>query len=174
MVGEKMIKRKSFTLIEILVVVFIIALMATLVTISVEAARKRSRDARRISDLTSVAAALQLYYADYHHYPVHNALPGADAKQKYMAMVGELWTAGYINNCPQDPNATLGIRPTPTSCQNYTEMSDSSDVGYRYSSEPATGAFYFMKTKVEDVSQATYAPDRDYIIKNGEPTSNPS
>lgn len=59
---------RSFTLIELLVVVFIIGLLASLVIVNLSSARANARDAKRISDLTTIASALQLYYADNHSY----------------------------------------------------------------------------------------------------------
>ena len=53
--------RRGFTLIEILVVMAIIGLLATIVLGSLSIARKKSRDARRVADLTQLHNALELY-----------------------------------------------------------------------------------------------------------------
>src|SRR6056297_2839321 len=62
-------KKKGFTLIELMVVVAIMGLLAALAVISLNNARARARDARRISDVKQVQTALELYYLDNHQYP---------------------------------------------------------------------------------------------------------
>lgn len=57
-----MSNKKGFTLIEILVVVFIIALLASIIIVSVNRARITSRDARRKADLAAVKTAVELYF----------------------------------------------------------------------------------------------------------------
>lgn len=60
-----MLNRKSgFTLIEMMVVVLIIALLATMILVESSYARKKSRDLQRMADLTRFAGALENYYAD--------------------------------------------------------------------------------------------------------------
>ena len=55
-------KHKGFTLIELLVVIAIIGILSSVVLASLNGARKKGRDARRISDLKQVQLALELYY----------------------------------------------------------------------------------------------------------------
>ena len=62
-------KRKGFTLIELMVVVAIMGLLAALAVISLNNARQRARDARRISDIKQIQTALELYYLDNNEYP---------------------------------------------------------------------------------------------------------
>lgn len=62
-------KMKCFTLIEILVVVIIIGIITAIVVPYYINARKDARDSRRISDLQSVATALEQYYAQNKIFP---------------------------------------------------------------------------------------------------------
>ncbi len=62
-------KGAGFTLIEILVVVAIIALLSSVILISVMSARQKGRDAKRLSDMTQMNTALELYFAAYKGYP---------------------------------------------------------------------------------------------------------
>jgi len=61
--------KKGFTLIELLVVIAIIGLLSTLAVVSLNNARQKSRDSRRVSDVKQVQTALELYYNDAGGYP---------------------------------------------------------------------------------------------------------
>lgn len=54
--------KKGFTLVELLVVIAIIGLLATLAFVSLNSARAKARDAKRVSDVRQVQSALELYY----------------------------------------------------------------------------------------------------------------
>jgi len=56
---------KGFTLIELLVVVAIIGLLSSIVLVSLQGARARARDARRMHDLDQIRTALILYNDTY-------------------------------------------------------------------------------------------------------------
>ena len=61
--------KKGFTLIELLVVISIIGVLASLVLVNFNAARERTRDVARKSDLDQVKKALRMYYNDNNLYP---------------------------------------------------------------------------------------------------------
>jgi len=61
--------QKAFTLIEMLVVISIIGILATLVAANLNSARSRARDAQRKSDIKNIQTALRLYYNDFGGYP---------------------------------------------------------------------------------------------------------
>jgi len=60
--GEKMKKNKGFTLVELLVVIAIIGLLSTLAFVSLNNARAKARDAKRVSDVRQIQSALELFY----------------------------------------------------------------------------------------------------------------
>jgi len=66
-------KNKGFTLIELLVVIAIIGLLATVVMTSLNSARKKGRDTRRIEDINQIKSALEMYYDSNGHYPSSTA-----------------------------------------------------------------------------------------------------
>ncbi len=59
----------GFTLIELLVVIAIIGMLSSIVLASLNSARSKGRDARRLSDMDQIHTALELYYDKYGKYP---------------------------------------------------------------------------------------------------------
>jgi len=62
-------KKKGFTLIELLVVIAIIGILSSVVLASLNTARLKSRDAKRVADIKQVQVALELYFDDNRKYP---------------------------------------------------------------------------------------------------------
>ncbi len=83
-------RQHGFTLIELLVVIAIIGVLSSVVLASLNSARQKGRDARRVSDIKQLQLALELYY---------------DANAKYPATLTDtaLVTPGYIAAIPKDP-----------------------------------------------------------------------
>ncbi len=105
----KKINKRGFTLIELLVVIAIIGILSSVVLASLNSARQKGRDARRIADIKQLQLALELYY---------------DANGKYPSAISTttVVTSGYIAAIPQDPStaaaysyAGLGSGATCTS-----------------------------------------------------------
>jgi prepilin-type N-terminal cleavage/methylation domain-containing protein len=61
--------QQGFTLIELLVVVAIISLLSSVVLASLNGARAKARDARRIADIHQMRLALELYFDSNNNYP---------------------------------------------------------------------------------------------------------
>ncbi len=84
---------KGFTLIELLVVIAIIGILSSVVLASLNSARKKGRDARRVSDLKQLQLALELSYDA-------NPTAGYPATMDIASIV----TPGYISLIPADPS----------------------------------------------------------------------
>lgn len=112
--------RRGFTLIELLVVISIISLLSSIVLTSVNSARAKARDARRVSDLRQISLALELYYDTNGSYPAEGCAGGQWALNRTdgIACWNDLQTklAPYISRLPVDP---LNTYP-PTDSGNHT------------------------------------------------------
>lgn len=82
---------RGFTLIELLVVIAIIGILSSVVLASLNTARQKGRDARRISDIKQLQLALELNY---------------DSAQTYPAALSTLVTNNYISSVPVDPSTS--------------------------------------------------------------------
>jgi len=83
-----MMKKKGFTLVELLVVATIISLLAVLGVNSYSALTKQSRDAKRKTDLENMRSALELYRSDNDY---------------YVGVLTTLAPSSYLKITPQDP-----------------------------------------------------------------------
>lgn len=95
----------GFTLIELLVVVSIIGVLASVVLVSLDAARDNARDAKRIQEMQSIVDALELYRLDNGVYPPHGPSDGSGCTSALCIenIADELEGGGYISVLPQDP-----------------------------------------------------------------------
>ena len=90
-----MIKRnKGFTLIELLVVIAIIGILSSVVLASLNSARQKSRDAKRISDIKQLQLALELVFDS------SNTL-------SYPATADATTLGSFISAIPQDPSTAV-------------------------------------------------------------------
>ncbi len=103
--------RRGFTLIELLVVIAIIGILSSIVLASLNSARKKGRDARRVADIKQIQLALELYYDANSNYPT---------SAQYSA---NLVSQGFISAVPVDPLSLLSYAyeaiGSGTTCSSY-------------------------------------------------------
>jgi prepilin-type N-terminal cleavage/methylation domain-containing protein len=101
--------RKGFTLIEILIVVAIIAILASVVLIGLGPTQQAGRDARRLSDLRQVQNGLELYFNRCGYYPgttLASPCPLPSAHNSWAEMTTALTTSNIgVSAVPNDPQA---------------------------------------------------------------------
>lgn len=121
----------GFTLIELIVVIAILGILATIGLTSFQTSQMKSRDARRKSDLEQVQRALEAYMNDYGNYPAANA-GGIDG----FLWGGEMKDAKdtlYMKQLPKDPRGNpeycyLTVAATPyTYYKLYAKLENSED-----------------------------------------------
>lgn len=141
----------GFTLVELLVVITILGILATIGLVAFTSAQARGRDTQRKSDLKQIASALELFYSDYGKYPDSGGGQIKACGYNSATSVGTLcvWGSGefrdtngsgntkttYFKSLPKDPIGTYNYyyRPVTVSSvanqgfQLYAELENSQD-----------------------------------------------
>jgi len=90
MIIKKFLKfKKSFTLLELLVVIIIVGILATAIMVFLSNARKKGRDTKRVAELGEIVKALDIYTTSY--------------GGKYPRGLRELVESGLLPVEPKDP-----------------------------------------------------------------------
>ncbi len=138
-------RQKGFTLLELLVVIGIIGLLASILVVNLTGARRRARDTKRIADVRGLQTAAEDYYGK---------------NGKYPATIGDLVTGNQISIWPHDP-----LAPSGTSC------AANSDLCYWYATYTPTGALgpqsYHMGASLEEQGSTLLNQDRDCVSTTG-------
>ena len=129
--------QKEFTLLELLIVIAIIGILASLLVVNFTGIRERSRDAQRKSNLRQIQSALELYRADNGKYP--NAV---NASIKNCPTIGTKTDFGnaeagtnpcgtiYLKKVPKDPSSSVSYN----NGEYYYEVSGANNTSYELAS----------------------------------------
>ncbi len=143
-------KKNGFTLIELLIVIAIIGLLAAISIVVLNGARQKSRDAKRVSDISVIRAALEEHWlraASYPSEPTPINLGTGDAES--------LTSNGF----EASPTGEIFLARVPVGAKSgeyYTYQSDNPNVGYTitFTTEGKTsygpgGTYYAHSTGVD-------------------------
>ena len=126
--GMSLKQQKGFTLIELLVVISIIGVLSTIAMTSLNGARAKARDVKRMTEIGEIQKALELYYADNGKYPT----PGSSATYPNGCWINSAYPswndlqvqlAPYFPNLPKDTKNTTGWAPWSVDSYNYSYSS---------------------------------------------------
>lgn len=131
------LKKRGFTLVELLVVIGIVALLSAIGLVVYTSVLKQGRDSKRQSDLRTIQSGLEQYYSDQGFYPTQDPIPSKDngldtllgnqaLSQRFHSNIGNQTLSAtpkvYINSLPQDPLASPQPRyryeALPVECDN--------------------------------------------------------
>ncbi|HSX42689.1 MAG TPA: prepilin-type N-terminal cleavage/methylation domain-containing protein [Candidatus Saccharimonadales bacterium] len=62
-------KSKGFTIVELLIVIVVIGILATLVIVTFTGIQQKARDSKRKTDISAIQASLESYYSSNNTYP---------------------------------------------------------------------------------------------------------
>jgi prepilin-type N-terminal cleavage/methylation domain-containing protein len=77
-------KQKGFTIVELLIVIIIIGILATLVIVTFTGIQAKARDSKRQTDLNAVDSHVEAFFAQYGFYPTLGDLKDATFLSTYM------------------------------------------------------------------------------------------
>ncbi len=96
---------KGFTLVELMIVITVIAILATIAVVSFTRVQKQARDTKRKGDLRALATGLQAYYTEKQAYPT--AVQGT-----------AVLTPTYVPVIPTDPQSKASYTYTNDATNN--------------------------------------------------------
>lgn len=141
--------KSGFTLIELLVVIAIIALLSSVALISLMSARQKARDVKRLSDMTQMMNALELYYSFNKGYP---SAP--------VAGIPSGLVPNYASSLPRAP------QPPDGGCEQLTYDPPVPAGTY------ATGYYYYPSGQSYQLNGLTLYPEFGYYFCLGDNTGN--
>jgi type II secretion system protein G len=163
-------QRRGFTLVELLIVTSIISLLASIILSSLNEARARARDARRIQDLQAITIALELFFDDNGYYPQTGC--GWDClgnrrstNSSWGILAADL--EPYINTLPLDPLNVGDCISVYANCHSYSYMNAGRNG--TYGPDNPTGIVTYDLTALFETDHQLRCNQRNYDYGFGSP-----
>ncbi|MFZ1248973.1 MAG: type II secretion system protein [Candidatus Saccharimonadales bacterium] len=128
-------KNKGFTIVELLIVIVVIGILATLVIVTFTGIQQKGRNSQRQTDINAVDSQVEAFYAQHGFYPKQIDLADATFVSKYLKGLDP----ESLRDPKQPKNETIGTTATSsqysyvasntggTGCSNSTATETSSD-----------------------------------------------
>ncbi len=101
-------KQRGFTLLEIMVVIVIIGVLASLVVPNLMGNKEKADKQKAVSDIVALENALDMYKLDNHHYPTTNqGLESLVEAPTLPPLAANYNKEGYIKRLPANPWAMI-------------------------------------------------------------------
>lgn len=143
MIKKLLGRQQGFTLLELLIVIVIIGILATIVVPGLVSGPKRARDAQRKADMRSIKNALETYYNDNNAYISQTGTNPVANTSLYSTAMLSLVTA-YMPTAPCDPRSATKSITAGQNCPTGT-ADGTNTLRYAYRST-ATSAFLLCAT----------------------------
>ena len=102
--GQMPPKRNGFTLVELMVVIFILGLLTTIVVINVLPSQDKAMIQKARADIATLGQALEMYRLDNLSYPgSSDGLQALVAPPPSLTTTARYRKGGYIKKLPEDP-----------------------------------------------------------------------
>jgi len=141
-------KQKSFTLIEMLIVVVIIGILAAALIPRLQSVQARARDTKRKADLHQIATALEIYKEDNWNYK---------GIQMWWGMSVPLWTTRDLANQVDDPQWFVAATNTLNHYMTSVPLEPQQTFRYPWNTDHFVG--YLLHTI--NIHTASYVGGRD-------------
>ncbi len=125
--------RRAFTILEVLIVLAVFGLLATLAVLSLNSARASLRDAQRLSDVSTIRAGLSAYWLEKATFP--------EAEELFVgtADTNRLNSAGFVGqNDPSTPVYVEFLSGGPRSNEFYRYRGGADGYSIRFQTETRT------------------------------------
>ncbi len=104
---------KGFTLVELMIVMAVIAILATMGLFGLGKAQGAARDVQRQQVMTALSGALERYYGDNKAYPTAGS--GATQWSTFLTNIGASYVAAPTDPCPTSTSINANGNPVNAS-----------------------------------------------------------
>ena len=153
-------RNKGFTIVELLIIIVVIAILASITIVAYNGIQARAKDSQRLADIAAISKALELYKIQNGQYPaaVGNSTGGWEVSSNpngNQPFLKSLVDAGIVSSVPVDPTNTGDMGTAGSKIYAY----------YRYPAgnagcDASKGAYYVLIVRTGDGStHASSSPD---------------